>query len=242
MNHQFEPTQVSTKYAAPVTGMSQVPDPRVEDYLDHVCAPMIGHFSYEERMARRTALREAMEPVIAAHVELGASRDEAVRMTLAQLRAESETVVIPKASPRVHQVGAPIAFQSFATAWVVAMLSLFLMQDSFRPGEIVLISTTLLWAPLIAGVSTELRGSKAPWRGMFKSMAMLAIPNLLLTSLWAGGRIGEPGIGLRITLMMAAGWSVAGTAGIGIGKLYRAFKDPETRHKIRRKLAALASD
>jgi hypothetical protein len=184
-----------------------------------------------------------MEPVIAAHVELGASRDEAVRMTLAQLRAESETVVVPKVAASVRQESSPIAFKSFATAWVAAMVSLFLMQDrGFQPGELIFISTTLIWAPLVAGASTELRGSKAPWRGMFKSMAILAIPNFLLASIWSAAHIGDPGIGLRITLMMAVAWSMSGTAGIGIGKLYRIFKNPETRLKIRRKLAALASD
>src|SRR5437868_2390555 len=63
---------------------SMTSDPRIEDYLDHVCAPLVGLVPYARRMELRTELREHLEAFVDTHEELGSSRDVAVLMALRQ--------------------------------------------------------------------------------------------------------------------------------------------------------------
>jgi hypothetical protein len=59
-------------------------EPRIEDYLDHVCAPLVGVVPYARRMELRTELREHLVAFVATHEELGSSRDVAILMALRQ--------------------------------------------------------------------------------------------------------------------------------------------------------------
>ncbi len=55
----------------------------VEDYLDHVIAPMVGSVPFDTRQELRRELRAHIAQLIAAHEELGSDNDEA---TIAALR------------------------------------------------------------------------------------------------------------------------------------------------------------
>jgi len=55
----------------------------VEDYLDHIVAPMVGVVSFETRQELRRDMRAHLAQLIAAHEELGSDHAEA---TLAALR------------------------------------------------------------------------------------------------------------------------------------------------------------
>jgi hypothetical protein len=61
------------------------PDPRIEDYLDRVSAPLVDLVSYDTRQELRAELRSHLEALSASYEELGASRDRAVRAALRQL-------------------------------------------------------------------------------------------------------------------------------------------------------------
>ena len=57
---------------------------RVEDYLDHVCAPLVGVVPYARRSELRAELRGHLEALVATHEELGSERTAAVVMALRQ--------------------------------------------------------------------------------------------------------------------------------------------------------------
>src|SRR6266581_7943431 len=60
------------------------PDPRIDDYLDHVCAPLVGLVPYARRQELRAELRGHLEALVATHEELGSERTAAVVMALRQ--------------------------------------------------------------------------------------------------------------------------------------------------------------
>ncbi|HLJ57207.1 MAG TPA: hypothetical protein VKT77_19380 [Chthonomonadaceae bacterium] len=69
---------------------SDVLDARVEDYLDHIVAPMVGLVPYETRQEiRRDSLAHTRQ-LIAAHEELGSDRAEATVAALRQFGSPTE--------------------------------------------------------------------------------------------------------------------------------------------------------
>jgi hypothetical protein len=60
------------------------PDPRIEDYLDHVCAPLVGVVPYARRQELRAELREHLAALAAAQQEMGSEPDAAAVMALRQ--------------------------------------------------------------------------------------------------------------------------------------------------------------
>src|SRR5262249_47932318 len=59
-------------------------DPRIEDYVDHVCALLVGRVEYAERAALRAELRLHLDALVAASREMGLETDAAVASALAQ--------------------------------------------------------------------------------------------------------------------------------------------------------------
>ena len=59
-------------------------DPRVEDYLDHVCAPLVGKVPFERRRELRWEIGCHLQALAEAFEELGDSREEAVVKALGQ--------------------------------------------------------------------------------------------------------------------------------------------------------------
>ncbi len=64
-------------------------DARVEDYLDHIYAPMVGRLPYKRRVELRREMRSHISQLVAAHEELGSDRGEAVTAALRQFGAPS---------------------------------------------------------------------------------------------------------------------------------------------------------
>ena len=59
-------------------------DPRIEEYLDRVCARLVDDVPRERRLELRTELQAHLEALVRAREELGASSEEAVSAALAQ--------------------------------------------------------------------------------------------------------------------------------------------------------------
>jgi hypothetical protein len=57
---------------------------RMEDYLDHIYAPMVEAVSYGRRQEIRREMRAHLDQLVAAHEELGSDRDEAVTAAIRQ--------------------------------------------------------------------------------------------------------------------------------------------------------------
>jgi hypothetical protein len=56
----------------------------IEDYLDHVCHPLVKRMSYAEREVIRAEIRSHIAGLVQAHRELGSSTEEAIAAALLQ--------------------------------------------------------------------------------------------------------------------------------------------------------------
>lgn len=75
MHNQLEPEDQSH---------DQLAAELLNDYLEHVTAPLVDVASYQEREAVRMELRQHIEALAEAHEELGSDRAEAMRSAIAQ--------------------------------------------------------------------------------------------------------------------------------------------------------------
>src|SRR5260370_38948195 len=66
------------------SGKAAPPDPRIEDYLDHVSAPLVGLVPYARRQELRAELRGHLEALAASYRELGSAPDTASEQALRQ--------------------------------------------------------------------------------------------------------------------------------------------------------------
>ena len=94
MQQKYEQENDTTRYI-PVADIPVIAEPHIEDYLDHVCAPLIGILSYEDRQRFRETKREELESTIWAHIELGSTREEAIAATLLARAVPVQTAVKP---------------------------------------------------------------------------------------------------------------------------------------------------
>ena len=56
----------------------------IDDYLDHLCAPLVGKMTYDRRVAVREEVRTHLLVLAAAHEELGGSSAEALQAAMEQ--------------------------------------------------------------------------------------------------------------------------------------------------------------
>src|SRR2546427_11434751 len=75
---------LSPQRAANGSGEAAPPDPRIEDYLDHVCAPLVGLVPYARRQELRAELRGHLEALAASYRELGSAPNLASEQALRQ--------------------------------------------------------------------------------------------------------------------------------------------------------------
>jgi hypothetical protein len=69
---------------SPSPRVEATPDVRLEDYLDHLCAPLVGRVAYARRQEMRAEWRAHLDALVEAYVELGSTPDEAVTQALRQ--------------------------------------------------------------------------------------------------------------------------------------------------------------
>src|SRR5437870_479455 len=67
-----------------------VADPRIDDYLDHVYAPLVGVVPYARRQELKAELRAHLETLAASYEELGSTPDGAVVSALRQFGDPSD--------------------------------------------------------------------------------------------------------------------------------------------------------
>jgi hypothetical protein len=178
-------------------------DPHIEDFLDRVFARLVAVMPFEERQARRDAMRAQILETIAAHEELGSSRGDAVALALAQVQREqavAQQAVRPVLQTRQEQVSA-----RSATLWGLGFFGLFYLLDQTRAsghlwnqfvaklydndGTILHEASVanfyrfeLLVLPLICGLAVGLFAKARPVRGTLNALALLAIPAIA----WGG--------------------------------------------------------
>jgi len=171
-------------------------DPRIEDYLDQVGAPLIGWVPYAARMELRAELQAHLESLVAAYQELGSSPDAAVREALAQ-SGDPQAVarewvrewelVLPRRKATPAWRSTLVALGCFGLATNLALGLIAVAQTSQPMGQLwnlLVFGALLLVLPFIAGLATGLLSPARPARGAVSALALLIPPTSLLLP-WA---------------------------------------------------------
>ena len=240
------PSQSYTPQYIPVPRKDEMSEAHVEDYLDHFCVPLVGKVSYEERVKMREELRTQIESVIAAHVELGSTREEAIPLVLRQFSHVPAVEPAPHTVPRqvhpqqVHRqtveafhVAPPArpkgAFLSFSLFGLATFLQILTASSLEHGGSSSGLFALLMMAayPLLAGLALGYRRPDRPLRTMARSFAWLALPTLAMSSIVFNERSGWAEAGCIMTAVLLGGNLLFGGIGakLGIGMRRSGFLD-----------------
>ncbi len=211
MLHHHTPAEHEADRIAPSPSLAVAEtrrDAHVEDFLDRVFAHLVAVLPYEERVARRDAMRAQIEQSVAAHMELGSARHESLALTLAQVQREqavaSQSGQIAGQAQQTRTRPQPSDRQS--TAIALGFFGLFYLLDQTRvaghlwhrwfggvydvAGDILPNSASvvsfyqfeLLVLPLICGLAIGLLAKNRPAHGALNALALLSIPAIV----WGG--------------------------------------------------------
>jgi hypothetical protein len=164
------------------------PDPRIEDYLDQVYAPLVDVVPYARRQELRTELREHLEALAATHEELGSSREAAV---LAAFRQFGPPRDLARQWMRGEAPNRPVpvwraALVALGCFGVATLLAFKLLTAACPDGfawyydEIIILLVIGGILPLCGGVATGLVARTRPAFGSFLAVAALFLPTALV--------------------------------------------------------------
>jgi hypothetical protein len=210
-------------------------DPRIEDYLDHVCAPLVGVVPYARRTELRTELREHLEAFVATHEELGSPRDVGVLMALRQFGPPRE--LAREWAREWKQGAAPARFEPAWRAMGIGLVSFGLatamtlavelaansgpVPNPIGPPLVVLVLGIL---PLLAGLATGLLAPARHALGAFFALAALIPP---CAALGLSGLINTADdMGLMLAAVQAFLWLPIGCGAAALGGWLRARLAP----------------
>ncbi|MCW3096885.1 MAG: hypothetical protein JWL77_2503 [Chthonomonadaceae bacterium] len=71
-------------FESPASFSQAPPSVQIEDYLDHLCAPLINKTTYEQRLAIRDEVRSHLLVLAAGHEELGSTPADAIQAAIDQ--------------------------------------------------------------------------------------------------------------------------------------------------------------
>lgn len=181
----------------PVPRRDEMTDAHIEDFLDHRCAPLVGTVSYEERQQLRAELLQEIVSIVAAHEELGSTRQQAIALALSSLAAPSIGTVAKQVS-KVQQVEAiPAATSSsvrpalwtFGTAAASSLLLIFANRHSSGDSILVVMSLLLGMFPFVAGSLLGLKRTSRPIREMAVAQLLLYVPITTIFWLLVGSEV-----------------------------------------------------
>lgn len=154
---------------------------QVEDYLDHVLAPLVGRVPYDRRKQLRAELTDHLEALVEARTELGESREEA---TAAALRQFGDPTKIagewlgewrPKSAfpPRSARLAAACFLPASALAWFIATVT----GPGQSPPSVFFVLTVI---PIFTGFVAGMLARSRPGAGtMFGVLGLALITGLL---------------------------------------------------------------
>jgi hypothetical protein len=215
MLHHHEESQPENELRTRQTRSLETPaeiaplhDPQIEDFLDRVFARLVVMMPYEERQARRAAMREQVLQYAAANVELGVGQNEAVALALAQVQREQ--AVATQAIRPIHTLQSQTVSARAATGIALGFFGLFYLLDQttaaghlwhhfisplYAADGSILRNTPavtgfyrfeLFVLPILCGLCTGLLARNRPVRGTLNALAILAVPAIA----WAGAALG----------------------------------------------------
>jgi hypothetical protein len=191
-------------------------DERMEDYLDHVCGPLIGVLSYAQRAVLREEIRLHLEALIAEFEEQGQAPQEAAELAFGEMGEPwqlGEAILrewAPEAgTSRAHgrlRTEAIHAFAWFGSPTVLCLLltELYVLYPR-QEGVLPLLFLAALLAPFVAGVLTGISAPARAGRGVYMAVSLLS-----LVALVAGTLLWPKTEGLLFALFQWAYWTPAG--------------------------------
>jgi hypothetical protein len=213
---------------------------RIEDYLDHVCAPLVGVVPYSRRHELCAELRGHLEALVATHEELGSERDAAVVLALRQFgpprhlsRQWAREWVHGTSPPGVQPVWLAmfIALGSFGLATLLAF-ALLVTVTSFPQffqanpsAALMFLAGAGLLLPLVAGVTTGLLAPARHALGTFCALAVLILPSAAVAIASPAQPPDSTSVlahGLTLALAQSMFWMPIGCAAAALGGSLRA--------------------
>ncbi len=219
-------------------------------YLDRICLPLARTLSADEITVHRAEMLDHLEALYAAHLELGCSEAEALRLTQEQFgkenqlhnawQTECEAALLNAETPH-FRVGYRLAVRRFCFAFLFSSIfggGMMLLPLNAAAPQHLLISwfcfdlTILSLCPFLAGVHV---GRRVRYRPVLTSLlatltTCLMIPTLYLTMLYAlySRFPGTPHIDwlsawLRLDCFIIAVMSPIAMTGAGLGHWSRRF-------------------
>jgi hypothetical protein len=222
--------RLSHMSAAPVSARAL--DARIEDYLDHVCAPLLGVVPYRRRQELRAELRSHLEALVASCEELGSTPELAVLTALREFG--NPRAIGRRCADEWARAAEPTLLQSLWKAMVVAwgcfglatvlstgaewmsMVSPHVHSFAFLPA---LLACTFM-LPLLAGLAT---GILAPARSVLGSFCSLSTLILLSVGLALLERANPSGVinlatcGRDLVTMQSHFWLPLGCGAAALG-------------------------
>lgn len=213
------------------------PEARIEDYLDHVCAPLVGRIPYAERRAVRAEARQHLDMLIAAYTELGSEPAEAVEQALKQFGAPHELAqqwVMTAQGRRPDDVALSVELPMATAFGWFGMTTLFLIACLFAKPANGLLPIAALCAPVWAGLLTGLLSRGRHTLGTFYALAVVIPLTLGVGFLFpTGSDPVHPDNGLmELPLIQFVLWMPLGCAASAVGGWLRGIGE-----RLRRPLA-----
>jgi hypothetical protein len=222
-------------------------DARIEDYLDHVSAPLVGLVPYARRRELRAELRVHLEALVATHEELGSVRDAAVVLALRQFGpprhlsrqwAREWTHGTTPASVQPAWRAMAVALGSFGLASLLTFAALAAVSvaggaflgSGFMPLLMILVGGVM---PLLAGMTTGLLAPARHALGTFLALAILALPSLALALPWQpgdGGALADCGMMLALAQLLS--WVPIGCGAAALGGTLQARLSQRPRNWV----------
>jgi hypothetical protein len=223
-------------------------DPRIEDYLDQVCAPLVGVVPYARRQELRAELREHLTAMAAAQQELGSGQEAAIVMALRQfgnprdIAADWAREWLDSSTPdgaRSPWRTMGIALCSFGLATLVSFalflfaMALVPMPRLLQPIIFMLSTGGVAFAfPLITGLSV---GWLAPARrvlGTFYALAVILPFVALIQSNQMGPADNLSNYVTDWGILVLLFWLPVGCGGAALGGLLRQRRRPKPRQWV----------
>jgi len=189
----------------------------MEDYLDRVCAPLVGQVTREKREEIRQRVRQRLQQFAAAHRELGSTPSEAVDLAIVQcgppevissrwLRNNTANLAAQTgASGRTSEKLPDRLFGTAKASTAVATLTFGLpyiaflsqmsghIESTIQQPSVTFNRVWLFAVPLLAGLLTGLAAKSRPGRGVVNAIGLITLQAIAIFGLTGSLAIAEIG-------------------------------------------------
>jgi hypothetical protein len=205
-----------------------VENDRIEDYLDHLCTPLVGLVPYAIRHKLRMEAEDHLCALIAEFTEKGLAPKDALGAAMKEHgepwtigQAYADAWMRGSCENYLNRFGAPYVLHGLAWVGLASIPTLLLVEQSCLAYGIAMewVSVLAVLAPFVAGSLTGLTAPARPMRAVCYALLLH-----ILVSFAAGGLLlPEPG-GLRFACFQLIFWLPAGCGSAWTVAYFRLLK------------------